>query len=142
MVAWQYDMIVVALFCVPVFIVIVILSILIEKHISLVVMLFLVYGLAILIISWLYFARAESSVRQATRGKIAIGVIVVDEAGRRISFRQATKRFFISALLYFVTFGLEFIPALFSKNGVFLHDYLSKTRVIPSTSANSKCSSS
>src|SRR5688572_31357000 len=42
---------------------------------------------------WLYFALFESSVWQATPGKRVVGLIVSDEAGRRLSFGRASGRF-------------------------------------------------
>jgi uncharacterized RDD family membrane protein YckC len=41
---------------------------------------------------WLYFALMESSSRQATLGKLLIGLVVTDLAGQRISFWRATGR--------------------------------------------------
>lgn len=41
---------------------------------------------------WLYFALMESSSRQATLGKLLIGLVVTDLNGRRISFWRATGR--------------------------------------------------
>lgn len=52
-------------------------------------------------IQWLYFAGMESSTRQATLGKSAIGIKVTDMRGRPISFRRATGR-----LLAKLMFGL------------------------------------
>ena len=46
------------------------------------------------LIAWLYEAIMTSSRTQATLGKMAIGVVVVDEAGNRISFARASGRFF------------------------------------------------
>lgn len=43
---------------------------------------------------WLYFAMLESSTRQATLGKMAIGLIVTDMEGKRMTFARATGRYF------------------------------------------------
>ena len=43
---------------------------------------------------WLYFALMESSSKQATLGKMMIGVIVTDTDGNRISFGRASGRYF------------------------------------------------
>src|SRR5690348_16789832 len=48
----------------------------------------------IVAIDWLYFALQESSAQQATLGKRAFGLKVVDERGERIAFGRATFRFF------------------------------------------------
>ena len=45
------------------------------------------------IVSWLYWALCESSAWQATLGKKALGIIVTDLEGRRISFGRASGRF-------------------------------------------------
>jgi uncharacterized RDD family membrane protein YckC len=50
--------------------------------------------LAWFLIPWLYFALCESSAWQATPGKLALGLRVTDEYGRRIGFGRATGRFF------------------------------------------------
>ncbi len=44
------------------------------------------------VLVWLYFALMESSSRQATLGKLLIGLVVTDLTGRRISFWRATGR--------------------------------------------------
>ena len=41
-------------------------------------------------VTWLYFALMESSIRQATLGKMALGLFVTDLEGRRVSFGRAT----------------------------------------------------
>lgn len=43
---------------------------------------------------WLYYALMESSNKQATLGKMALGIIVTDMNGNRISFGRATGRYF------------------------------------------------
>ena len=43
---------------------------------------------------WLYFAGMESSSKQATLGKMALGIKVTDLQGNRISFWRATGRNF------------------------------------------------
>ena len=46
----------------------------------------------VLAIQWVYFAYMESSPRQATFGKAALGLMVIDGGGHRISFLRATGR--------------------------------------------------
>ena len=61
------------------------------------------------ILVWLYYALFESSFRQATPGKMARGIIVIDLEGNRISFRKATLRHFckiLTALTLFITYIL------------------------------------
>src|SRR5215218_5807622 len=58
-----------------------------------------------IVISWLYYALQESGVAQATLGKKALGLKVTSVDGRRISFGQATARYFgryVSAIILFI----------------------------------------
>ena len=47
-----------------------------------------------ILVPWLYYALCECSAWQATPGKLALGLRVTDEYGRRIGFGRATGRFF------------------------------------------------
>lgn len=47
-----------------------------------------------IVVVWLYYAVCESSRWQATLGKLALGLRVCDERGRRIGFARATGRCF------------------------------------------------
>jgi uncharacterized RDD family membrane protein YckC len=81
--------------------------------------------------SWLYFTLFESSSSQATLGKRAFGMMVTDLAGRRISFRQANKRFWGKIIsTFFLMFG--FFMAGWSEKKQGLHDVMAKTIVIHS----------
>src|SRR3954462_14879392 len=54
---------------------------------------------------WLYYALQEASVHQATVGKRALGLTVTNLSGGRISFGQATGRYFgkiISAVILLI----------------------------------------
>jgi uncharacterized RDD family membrane protein YckC len=85
-----------------------------------------VIGLAI---GWLYEAFLESSVRQATLGKMMLGLKVTDLAGNRISFERATGRYFakwISGL----TLLIGYIMAGFTARKQALHDMLAGTLVL------------
>ncbi|GFK92600.1 hypothetical protein NNJEOMEG_00425 [Fundidesulfovibrio magnetotacticus] len=82
-----------------------------------------------IVLSWLYFALQESSSSQGTFGKRAVGVMVTDLQGRRISFGQATGRYFskmLSALL--LLFGYIMIIFTAKKQG--LHDKMASTLVV------------
>lgn len=80
-------------------------------------------------VSWLYFALMESSYRQATLGKMALGIQVTDLHGQPIGFGRATGRYFgkiLSGLLLCVGFiMIAFTP---KKQG--LHDILAGTLVV------------
>ena len=70
---------------------------------------------------WFYYALAESSRRQATLGKRALGLIVTDLQGGRISFGRATGRHF-GKILSSLIFGAGFVMAGFSQRKQTLHD--------------------
>jgi uncharacterized RDD family membrane protein YckC len=80
-------------------------------------------------ISWLYFALMESSARQATVGKMALGIVVTDLGGNRIGFGRATGRYFakiLSALILLI----GFIMAAFTERKQGLHDIIAGTLVV------------
>jgi uncharacterized RDD family membrane protein YckC len=81
------------------------------------------------LIGWLYFAGMESSERQATLGKMALGIVVTDLDGNRISFARATLRYFakiISALILMI----GFLMAAFTQRKQALHDMIAGTLVL------------
>ena len=78
---------------------------------------------------WLYPALSESSSRQATLGKRAVGVIVTDTAGRRISFGRATGRVF-SKILNGLTLGVGWVMVGLSAQKRGLHDLIAGTLVV------------
>lgn len=83
----------------------------------------------LIIINWLYFALMESSVNQATLGKLALGIKVTDLNGNRISFARATGRFFakiISGLILFI----GYLMVIWDPNKQALHDKLANTFVV------------
>lgn len=89
----------------------------------------LVAGLMGLILGWLYFALLESSVHQATLGKMILGMTVVAEDGGRISFGRATGRYFAKLLSGLILF-IGFIMAGFDERKQGLHDKLASTLVV------------
>lgn len=79
--------------------------------------------------SWLYFAFMESSEGQATVGKKAMGIMVTDLHGNRISFGQASGRFFgnfVSTMIIFIGYLMMFA----SPKGQCLHDMMAGTVVV------------
>jgi uncharacterized RDD family membrane protein YckC len=76
-----------------------------------------------LLIGWLYFALTESSPRQATLGKRALRIMVMDFHGRGISFPKATLRFWGKVLSGF------FLAASISQQQP-LHDGWAGTLVV------------
>lgn len=82
-----------------------------------------------LALSVLYFSLMESSQQQATIGKMAVGIIVIDELGNRISFGKAFGRYLgkmVSALIFCV----GFIMAAFTEKKQALHDLMANTFVV------------
>ncbi|MBI5709994.1 MAG: RDD family protein [Candidatus Eisenbacteria bacterium] len=90
---------------------------------------FVAIGLVRTILSWLYFALMESSSKQATVGKMALGIRVTDLAGRRISFARATGRCF-GAILSGLLFGIGFLMVAFTEKKQGLHDIMAGTLVV------------
>jgi uncharacterized RDD family membrane protein YckC len=80
-------------------------------------------------IAWLYSATLESSARQATLGKAALGMRVTDLEGKRISFGKATARY-LGKLVSALPLLLGFIVAAFSAKKQALHDILVGTLVV------------
>ena len=81
------------------------------------------------LLHWLYFSFMESSRKQATLGKMAIGIIVTDYSGQRISFPRASGRYFGKYLSAFIL-GIGFIMAGFTRKKQALHDMLAETLVV------------
>ena len=90
---------------------------------------YLAYSTVSLVLTWIYFSASESSVRQATLGKMAFGIIVTDENGSRISFGRATGRFF-SKLVSWFTLGIGFMVAGWTSKKQALHDLMARTLVV------------
>jgi uncharacterized RDD family membrane protein YckC len=85
-------------------------------------------GWIFILCCWLYYTIFESSAKQATPGKMALGLKVTGVSGERISFGRANGRFwpkFISSLIVF--FG--FIMAAFTSKKQALHDLIAGTVV-------------
>lgn len=81
------------------------------------------------VMGWLYFAGMQSSAGGATLGKYFLGLRVTDEEGERITFLQATIRYWTKILLSTVLL-LGYILALFTKRKQALHDLVARTLVI------------
>ncbi len=76
-----------------------------------------------------YFAAFHASARQATLGKMAVGIKVTDDDGHRISFARGIGRYFglvLGSLLFYV--GL--IMAAFTDRKRALHDIMCSTLVV------------
>ena len=82
-----------------------------------------------LVIGWLYFALLESSERGATVGKMVMGLRVVTSDGRRLSFMNATGRYF-AKILSAIILCIGFIMVAFTDKKRGLHDIIAGTLVI------------
>ncbi len=82
-----------------------------------------------LVIPWLYWALMESFSKQATLGKRAVGILVTDIEGRRISFGRATVRYW-AKIISSLTLLIGFIIAGFTSRKQALHDIISGCLVV------------
>ncbi|MTI22339.1 RDD family protein [Fulvivirga sp. RKSG066] len=82
-----------------------------------------------IVAGWLYFALMESSGKQGTIGKIALGLKVVDKNGERLNFGTATIRYF-GKLVSTAILMIGFIIAGFTEKKQALHDMIASTYVI------------
>lgn len=82
-----------------------------------------------LVLGWLYYSLQESGPKMATVGKRALGIIVTDMNGNRISFARASGRFFAEILSGCICY-IGFIMAGFTERKQALHDMLASTLVI------------
>jgi uncharacterized RDD family membrane protein YckC len=86
-------------------------------------------GAIVLAIQWVYFAYLESSPRQATFGKAALGLAVIDGGGHRISFLRATGRW-LGKIVSWAIFGIGFYLIGFTERKQGLHDLMADTFVV------------
>jgi uncharacterized RDD family membrane protein YckC len=77
----------------------------------------------------LYFPILESSSWQATIGKRAVGIKVIDLDGRRIGFGRALGRFFAKIISGIILY-IGYIMAGFTERKQALHDIIAGTLVI------------
>lgn len=78
---------------------------------------------------WLYYALQESSERQATIGKRALNIYVTDMNGQRLSFGNATGRYF-AKILSGLILGIGYMMAGFTEKKQALHDMVADTLVM------------
>lgn len=80
-------------------------------------------------VNWLYYALQESGPAQATLGKKALALKVTSMDGARISFGQATGRFFgryVSAVILLI----GYLMMLWDEKRQTLHDKMAGTLVV------------
>ncbi|VXA97284.1 conserved membrane hypothetical protein [Luteimonas sp. 9C] len=81
------------------------------------------------LISAVYFVTMESSARQATLGKMAVGIKVVDLDGTRMTRARALGRW-ASHLLNYLTLYIGYLVTLFTQRKQGLHDMVASTYVV------------
>ena len=81
------------------------------------------------LMGWIYFAAFESSSKQATPGKMALGIKVTDLNGRRIGFGKATGRY-IGRILSMVILFIGCIMIAFTEKKQGLHDKMAGCLVV------------
>jgi uncharacterized RDD family membrane protein YckC len=86
-------------------------------------------SLTVLLITWFYYALLHSGARQATVGKMALGLKVTDINGDRLTFARASLRYF-SKILSSLFLMIGYIMAGFTPKKQALHDYIANTYVV------------
>lgn len=81
------------------------------------------------LVPWLYYALCECSAWQATPGKLALGLRVTDECGRRIGFGRASGRFFGKFLSGFIL-DIGYLLAGWTERKQALHDLMAGCCVV------------
>jgi uncharacterized RDD family membrane protein YckC len=80
--------------------------------------------------TWLYHALLESSEWEGTAGKKALGLIVTDMSGRRVTFGRASGRHFGKIVTSFIPLGIGYAMAGFTEKRQALHDMLASCLVL------------
>lgn len=79
-----------------------------------------------LLVGWIYSAKMHSGPRQATFGRSAMGIIMTDEQGRRVTFGKASGQYF-STIISGLILGIGYLMILFTAKKQGLHDMLAGT---------------
>ena len=87
-----------------------------------------VFSILSIAIIWLYYSIMESSSTQATLGKMALGIVVTDMSGNRVSFGRATGRYF-AKIISGLILNIGFLMIAFTEKKQGLHDILADTLV-------------
>lgn len=89
----------------------------------------LLIDISLFIVQWLYYSLMESSSKQGTLGKMALGLKVTDLNGNRISFGRATGRYF-GRILSGIILDVGFLMIAFTDKKQGLHDIIAGTLVV------------
>ena len=85
--------------------------------------------LAYAVMSYLYYVGMERSKLQASVGKLALGIKVVDARGRRLGWGQASARW-AGCILSYLLLYIGFLMAAFTRRKQALHDLMARTYVV------------
>ncbi len=89
----------------------------------------IIIAIPVLVLQCLYFSLFESSEKQATIGKLIVGIQVVNYDGKRIQFGTALGRFF-AKILSTLSLYIGFLMALWTDKKQTLHDKMTNTLVV------------
>lgn len=95
-----------------------------ENGIGVLIAVMFLLATASLVVTWLYHALMECSEWQATVGKKALGLVVTDMEGNRVSFWRATGRHFAKIVTNMVPLLIGYILAGFTDKRQALHDMI------------------
>lgn len=87
------------------------------------------FNISVFLIGWIYFATMESSARQGTLGKLAVGIKVVDNESNKIGFVRATVRY-LGKIISYIAVGIGFIMVAFTRKKQGLHDMMAGCLVV------------
>ena len=96
---------------------------------GLIAVIFLLCSVSI-VMMWIYYAWMESSSHQGTLGKMALGLIVTDLEGRRITFARASGRYFSKIITGLIPLGIGYMMAGFTEKKQALHDMIASCLVL------------
>lgn len=82
-----------------------------------------------IVLNWLYYTLLESSSKQATLGKMALGIVVTDLDGSRVSFRRANGRYW-GKIVSGIILMIGFIMVGFTERKQGLHDIMAGCLVL------------
>ncbi|WIM38602.1 RDD family protein [Paenibacillus sp. PK4536] len=97
--------------------------------ITFLIVFYILYVIAELVVPWLYFSLFEKSKYHATPGKMALGIIVVDRYFQPIRFGRATGRFWAKNLSYMIL-CIGYMMAGWTQYKQALHDMVASTYVV------------
>lgn len=87
------------------------------------------FQIVFVVIQTLYFALLESSSKQATIGKMVLGIIVTDTNGNKLDFTKALVRN-LCRIISSMILLIGYIMAAFTEKKQALHDIIASTLVV------------